>query len=71
MNRILCLSVAASFALAGAALVGCQSNNQSHPDTSDHQTAGGNGEFGESPVSPGTYQGSGGTDASGAPTTQP
>ena len=70
MKWTTCLTIVTSLALSGGLFVGCQSNNQPHQDRSDNMTSGGNGEFGESPSNRGAYQGTG-TDASGAPTTQP
>ena len=69
MQRAMSLIVAACLAWGGLALTGCESGN-SPPPSERGVTAGGSGEFGESPASPGTYTKDQGAAAS-APTTQP
>ena len=61
---------AACLTVSGIALVGCESTN-APPPSERGATAGGNGEFGESPVNPGTYSNDRNADVSTSPTTQP
>lgn len=54
MKRLISLAAAGCLALGGLALVGCESTANA-PYGNNAGTAGGNGEFGESPAQPGSY----------------
>jgi hypothetical protein len=56
MKRLISLAAAGCLALGGLALAGCQSTANT-PYGNNAGTAGGNGEFGESPAQPGSYTG--------------
>jgi hypothetical protein len=70
MKRLMTLVAAASLALGMFTLPGCESNDQAQSDMSGSY-AGGNGAFGEDPVSPGVYANTHSSHAAETPTTQP
>lgn len=65
MKSAITLFVAGALAVAGASLVGCNSNQ--NPPPAHNGTEGGNGAYGTNPQRPGSYQGEQGA----APATQP
>lgn len=68
MKRLLSLVAVAGIALGSFALTGCQSYPAANSSEPNNAMAGGNGEFGENPAHPGSYNGD---QYSMPPTTQP
>lgn len=67
MKRLMSFAAAASLAVGGVVLAGCESSNENLPPNERGAYAGGNGAFGESPVNPGVYTSGNGSQS----TTQP
>lgn len=65
MKRLMSFVAAASLAVGGLVLAGCETSNENLPPDERGAYAGGNGAFGENPVNPGAYNGGG-----SQPTTQ-
>lgn len=57
MKPFVTLLAAASLGLGALALAGCSASDWQAPAGHRATTAGGNGEFGENPAQPGSYQG--------------